>query len=195
MKKIRHLQPDDSWTLFLDRDGVINQRPLNDYVKKPEDFQWIGGVRESIAWLSKVFGQVVVVTNQQGIGKGIMTEQHLDKIHQKMLAEIHEKGGHIDHIYYCPALKEAKSFYRKPKPGMGLLAKKEFPQINFSKSVMVGDTISDMRFGKCLKMLTVYVGLDQRELILNDSLIDFSFNSLTEFSDYLKTKISDTPAI
>ncbi len=182
------IKADKSWTLFLDRDGVINERIMDDYVLNPSQFIWTESAQESIASLSGIFGRVVVVTNQQGIGKGLMTEEDLQQIHQKLLLGVNETGGHIDKIYHCPALKEEGSFFRKPYPGMALKARKDFPEINFKRSVMVGDTISDMLFGKRLKMITVFIGTDKKLISENHTLINFAFPSLKQFKTWLTDK-------
>ena len=148
---------DSSWTLFLDRDGVINKRLIGDYVKTIAEFELIDGVAEAIAKASGIFGKIVVVTNQQGIGKGIMTARNLSDIHAYCLQMINEAGGRIDGFYFAPELANAGSALRKPDTGMALQAKAEFPEIDFSKSVMVGDSVSDMQFGKNLGMKTVFV--------------------------------------
>ena len=122
------------WTLFLDRDGVINQRIPEDYVKHPDEFQFIPGVTEALAILASIFNPIIVVTNQQGIGRGLMNEDQLKQIHDKMLNGIMESGGRIDAIYYSPDLKNTNSFTRKPSVGLGLKARKQFPSINFKKS-------------------------------------------------------------
>ena len=179
------LQPDTSWTLFLDRDGVINIRKIDEYVLQPKEFLFIDGTLDAIARLTNLFGLSFVVTNQQGIGKGMMTEDDLFDIHSLMLKEINRSGGKIDKVYYCSALKESRSFMRKPMPGMGLLAKKEFPEINFKKAVMVGDAISDMQFGKNLGMITVFIGSDKKTISRQHRKIDFAFANLASFSDYL----------
>jgi len=159
---------------------------MDEYVLKPDDFKWIEGVRESIAALSEIFGLIIVVTNQQGIGKGLMTEDDLSAIHQKMLDGIHEVGGKIDKIYHCPHLKEAGSFFRKPMPGMAIKAKKEFPTIDFKRSVMVGDTISDMKFGKTQNMFTTIIETDKKLISANHKIIDLSFNDLASFTRYIR---------
>lgn len=159
---------------------------MDEYVLQPREFEFIEGSVEAIANLTSRFGLTFVVTNQQGIGKGLMTEQDLLSIHEGMMAEIENAGGRIDKVYFCPSLKESRSFMRKPKPGMGLLAKKEFPAINFKKSVMVGDTLSDMQFGKNLGMTTVLISSDKRIITEHHRKIDYAFASLVSFSDYLK---------
>lgn len=176
---------DKSWSLFLDRDGVINVRKLDAYVLKPADFTFCEEAEKSIARLSQLFGPVVVVTNQQGIGKGLMNEDDLHAIHTGMVSAIEAAGGRIDKIYYCPELKEARSFLRKPSPGMALKAKKDFPEMQFKKSVMVGDTISDMKFGKQLKMVTVFIGEEKDLVSKNHKLIDYAFPGLKEFADFI----------
>ncbi len=174
------------WTLFLDRDGVLNERPINDYVKGLSDFVWKEGALEGLAGLSQIFGTIVVVTNQQGIGKGLMTADDLELIHKKMLQEANEAGGRIDKVYYCGELASTRSFYRKPAVGMGLLARKDFPQICFSHSVMVGDTLSDMRFGKRLKMHTVLIGSDLSLAREYPRMVDLGFADLNGFLHYLQ---------
>jgi histidinol-phosphate phosphatase family protein len=148
---------DKNWSLFLDRDGVINQRPGNDYVRKWSDFQFLPGVLTAIQKLSKVFGKIFIVTNQQGIGKGFYTELILQTIHQNMLHEIEKAGGHVNAIYFSPHLAVENSPYRKPAPGMAYTAKKDFPEVDFNKSVMVGDTASDMDFASNLGMYKIFI--------------------------------------
>lgn len=148
---------DKSWTLFLDRDGVINHRIPGAYVQKPEEFDFFEGVPAAIAQLSRQFGKIVVVTNQQGIGKRLMTKEDLDIVHFEMCAAVEAAGGRIDAVYYCPLLASENPFCRKPQAGMGLQAQKDFPEIDFKKSVMVGDSLSDMGFGSALGMVNVLV--------------------------------------
>jgi histidinol-phosphate phosphatase family protein len=173
------------WSLFLDRDGVLNERPLNDYVKDPGEFTWKVGALTGLQLLSGLFGTVVVVTNQQGIGKGLMSEEDLDEIHEKMIKEAALAGGRIDKVYFCGDLRESRSFRRKPMVGMGLQARKDFPGICFTQSVMVGDTIGDMRFGKRLRMYTVLID-DQTDIARKyPGLADLRFADLEGFARFL----------
>ncbi len=146
---------DRSWTLFLDRDGVINQRIVGEYVKTIDEFHFMPGSLASIARFSELFGRIVVVTNQQGIAKGIMTARNLEDIHRYMLSEIEKHGGKIDGVYFAPQLSSENSEMRKPNTGMAHQAKKDFPEIDFSKSVLIGDSDSDIIFGQKLGMITV----------------------------------------
>lgn len=148
---------DRSWTLFLDRDGVINRKRDNDYVKKLEELELLPGAVESIAALSHRFGRVLVVTNQQGIGKGLMTEAALLEVHEHIDEQVKACGGTIDAFYHAPQLAAEQSNMRKPGTGMGLKARKDFPDIDFGRSIMVGDSPSDMEFGRALGMTTVFI--------------------------------------
>jgi histidinol-phosphate phosphatase family protein len=166
-------------TLFLDRDGVINRRKIDDCVKSVDEFVFEDGALEAIKKLANYFERIVVVTNQQGIEKKVMNEKALHEIHEHLKNDVQKAGGKIDAIYFCP---DSNSLYRKPNIGMGLLAKREFPDIRFKQSVMVGDTISDMKFGKKLGMKTVFIS-DDKSLVANHSrLINQSFNSLSEYA-------------
>jgi histidinol-phosphate phosphatase family protein len=148
---------DASWTLFLDRDGVINQRKMGGYITSKSEFAFEEGVLDAIAVFDKVFQHIFVVTNQQGIGKGIMTEADLLDIHRFMVEKIDENGGRITQCYFAPELKNAENSTRKPSSAMAWQAKSEFQVIDFEKSIMVGDTDTDILFGKSLKMKTVRI--------------------------------------
>ncbi|MBL0047732.1 MAG: HAD family hydrolase [Bacteroidetes bacterium] len=172
---------DASWTLFLDRDGVINRKIENDYVKKTDNFHFIDGVTEAIKLFAKKFNRIVIVTNQQGIGKGLFTEAQLASVHQYMLTAIMNNGGRIDRIYFCPALASDNSDFRKPNTGMALQAKRDFPEIDFTKSLMVGDSISDMEFGKKLGMKTVFISAAKTKNS-QSNIIDWELKSLAELA-------------
>jgi D-glycero-D-manno-heptose 1,7-bisphosphate phosphatase len=148
---------DASWTLFLDRDGVINKRKMNDYIRSADEFELLPMVGEALSLASSVFGTIVVVTNQQGIGKQLMTERNLSDIHAYCSELIEKTGGRIDRYYHAPELANTGGRLRKPEPGMALLAKQDFPAIDFERSVMIGDSDSDIAFGKQLGMKTVFV--------------------------------------
>lgn len=183
--KLHELQIGKSWTLFLDRDGVINTRIVDDYVKTWDEFKFADGALDAIKIFSQVFGRIVVVTNQQGIGKGIMTMEQLNAIHKKMMETINKADGRIDKIYTCPFKKETLSVFRKPAVGMGLQAKKDFPEIHFKKSMMIGDSDTDMIFGKRLKMKTVFICENLYEIRTHYRYIDFTAKSLFEAANNL----------
>ena len=190
---LKDLNIDKSWAMFLDRDGVINNRIIDDYIKRWEDFKFIDGVLEAMQKLSLIFGKILIVTNQQGIDKGLMTENDLNKVHAKMIEIINKNGGRIDKIYFSPYLEKDKNVYRKPGIGMALQAKNDFPSIDFTKSIMVGDSITDMQFGKNAGMLTVFISGDSDQIIQNQELIDFRFKDLYSFAETIK--VNDTKII
>jgi len=177
---------DKNWTIFLDRDGVINQRLPDDYVKTWEEFKFISGVPEAIAIFSKVFKRIIVVTNQQGIGKGLMTTEDVEHVHSKMIAEIKNSGGRIDAVYYCPELAEKPLSCRKPSTFMAQKAFAEFPDIDFGKSLMLGDMLTDLQFGRNSGMKTVYINTNNQSM--DTDLYDKTYYSLIEFAKLLGAK-------
>ena len=174
---------DKTWTLFLDRDGVINRRLVGTYVTNPNDFEFMEGSLEAIKILSNIFGRVVVVTNQAGIGKGIMTETQLSLVHNKMLGQIRASGGRIDEAYHAPDVPNKASDMRKPGSGMAHKAKSDFPEIDFERSVMVGDSDSDIAFGNRLGMTTVFIEGKNEEKAPSVNEPNFSFESLLVFAE------------
>lgn len=133
--------------LLLDRDGVINQLRPNDYVKCWEEFEFLPGVLEALSIWSKYFKYIFIITNQRGVGRGVMTETDLKQIHERMIHEIEAYGGRIDRIYYCIALSDTDS-NRKPNKGMFLQILHDYPSILREDCLMVGDSDSDMLFAK-----------------------------------------------
>lgn len=180
---LQNFNIDRDWTLFLDRDGVINRRIVGDYVKHWEQFEFLPGVVEAICKFSSIFGKIIVVSNQQGVGKGLMTENEVNEIHRKMIEEIVENGGRIDAVFFSPYLESAGSIIRKPGIGMALRARKQFPQINFRKSLIAGDSLSDMLFGKRVGMKTVFLSDDPAPAKKNHRLIDFCYSDLKALAE------------
>ncbi|MGB1039860.1 MAG: HAD-IIIA family hydrolase [Flavobacteriales bacterium] len=167
---------DKTWTLFLDRDGVINRHIKGGYVTSIQEFEFIEGVLESLPKLNEIFGRIVIVTNQQCVGKEIITENQLNEIHSYMVTEIKQNGGKIDEIYFAPQLVSENSKMRKPNTEMADKAKEKFPEIDFKKSIMVGDSLSDMEFGRRKGMKLIYINSD-----LNNE-VDRTFPTLKDFS-------------
>jgi histidinol-phosphate phosphatase family protein len=151
------------WSLFLDRDGVINRRIMDGYVQTINEFDILPGVLDAITKFTNQFQRIFIVTNQQGIGKGLMTHRQLTNIHNHLIDEISKNNGNIDAVYYAPQLVAENSNFRKPKIGMALKAKVEFPEVDLSKSIMIGDSVSDMQFGKNAGMTTIFIGNDENE--------------------------------
>ncbi len=173
---------DKTWTLFLDRDGVINEKRENDYIKNWSEFSFTYRARESLAILSTLFDKIIIVTNQRGVGRGLMKEIDLQYIHERMLEEVNISAGRIDKIYYCTDVLNNSEF-RKPNIGMAIRAKLDFPSIDFKKSVMIGDSLSDMHFGRKLGMTCIMVN---NRLVLSEiPEYDKKFKSLFDFADFL----------
>jgi D-glycero-D-manno-heptose 1,7-bisphosphate phosphatase len=175
---------DKSWTLFLDRDGVINIEKYQDYIYNYDEFVFYDGVLKALKIFNNIFGTIILATNQRGVNKGLMTEKDLQDIHTKMLADIKKAGGRMDAIYYCLAL-DNEAPCRKPNAGMALQAQQDFKHINFSKSIMVGNNISDMNFGRNAGMHTAFVKTTHPAVELPHPAIDKAYNSLLNFAEAL----------
>jgi histidinol-phosphate phosphatase family protein len=144
-------------TLFLDRDGVINVKLDGRYVKNTDEFEFIIGAETAISKLSKIFNRILIVTNQQGIAKGIMSDKDLGVLHEYMLFELKKKGGVIDKIYYCPHLAAESCNCRKPNTGMIQKAIIDFPEIKVEDSYLIGDSDTDIIAGNKMGLITVKV--------------------------------------
>ncbi len=172
---------DQTWTLFLDRDGVINEDKPGSYIFSPEEFRFMHGAPALFQKLAEKFGRIIVATNQRGVGKKLMTEETLTAIHDRMKNEIVAAGGKLDHIYYATAT-DNRDHLRKPNPGMALAAKSRFPEIDLKKSIMIGNNISDMQFGRSAGMFTVFLTTTNQAIRLPHPDIDLIFNNLLEFT-------------
>ena len=172
---------DKTWTLFLDRDGVINTRLVDDYVKNINEFEFMPGVLDAFRIFAEKFGKIIIVTNQQGVGKGLMTMQDVESVHKFMLKEIENQKGRVDAIYVCPQLKSDPDNFRKPSPKMAYMAQHDFPDIDLEKSIMIGDMNSDLEFGKNCGMYTVFIGNEPIKIKPDDK-----YETLLEFAKILK---------
>ncbi|MGN6194437.1 MAG: D-glycero-alpha-D-manno-heptose-1,7-bisphosphate 7-phosphatase [Ginsengibacter sp.] len=165
-----------SWTLFIDRDGVVNDEKQLDYIHTWDEFKFYEGVKEAFKIFNEKFGIIIMVTNQRGVAKGVTKIEDLNLIHKNMLHEIEDAKGRIDHIYFCT---EMESENRKPNPGMGLQAKKDYPDIDLSKSIMIGNTLSDMKFGRNLGVaINIFLPTTRKDVPLDDEEIDLVFDDL-----------------
>ena len=136
-----------SKAVFLDRDGVINQSPPEgDYITRWEDFHILPGVAEGIALLNRAGFSAIVVTNQRGVAKGLMSEVDLQKMHERMTDELARAGANIDATFYCPHDIEPRCDCRKPAPGM-LLSAARLHGIDLRASWMIGDSDNDVEAG------------------------------------------------
>src|SRR5271156_2995242 len=137
-----------SRAVFLDRDGVINQRPPEgEYIPRREDFHILPGVAEGIALLNHAGFSVIVVTNQRGVAKVLLTEADLRQMHERMSDDLARAGAKIDATFYCPHETEPPCDCRKPSPGM-LLSAALLHGIDLRTSWMIGDSDNDMEAGR-----------------------------------------------
>jgi histidinol-phosphate phosphatase family protein len=147
------------YTVFLDRDGVINH-DSDDYIKHPDEFHFIAKSPDAIALLTAKGFQVILITNQSAVGRGMISRQMLDAILKKMIQGVERAGGRIKDIFFCPHTPDQGCDCRKPKPGMILQAVASHG-IDLEKSVMVGDSAKDIECGKnagCNKTILVKTG-------------------------------------
>jgi D-glycero-alpha-D-manno-heptose 1-phosphate guanylyltransferase len=181
---LRLQEVDTTWTLFLDRDGVINHEKKEDYILSTDEFHFYDGVKDAIQQFSKKFGNIIIVTNQRGIGKGLMTEKDLHAIHEYMVTEIEQAGGRIDKIYHCDSLDNTHPD-RKPNPGMAFHALRDFPGIDLTKAMVAGNKPSDMLFGKNAGIYSVFIASTNPETPFPHPDIDLRFDSLSGFAKAL----------
>jgi histidinol-phosphate phosphatase family protein len=179
LPKLRDLR---DFTIFLDRDGVINEPIVDDYAKNPSDLIFCEGALEAIKVLQAHCQHVILVTNQQGVDKGAMTEQDLENVHLKFYNALKKVGAsYADLALYAPYLKEQNHVWRKPKNGMLMYAKESILTIDWAKSIMVGDSPSDMQLADTLGLLKVKISNPQFDFHNQD----FEFDSLDSFVRFL----------
>jgi D-glycero-D-manno-heptose 1,7-bisphosphate phosphatase len=148
-------------TVFLDRDGVINRKmPEGQYVTDWHHFELLPGVPHAIAQLNQRGLRVLVVTNQRGIALGLYTAADVDAIHAQMQRILSVSGAHVDGFYLCPHDK-GQCNCRKPLPGLFEQARQQFPKIEAATSVVIGDSLSDIEFGRNLGMHTIFIEGDE----------------------------------
>jgi len=135
--------------VFLDRDGVINRKPYSDddYITRWEEMEILPGVTEAITGLNRAGYRVIVVTNQRGIAKGLVTAAELESIHKRMCEQLGRVGARIDAVFCCPHELVPPCSCRKPEPGMLLEAARRF-NIDLTASWMIGDSEKDIEAGK-----------------------------------------------
>lgn len=167
---------DNSWTLFIDRDGVVNEEKHLDYIHTWDEFKFYKGVKNAFKLFSEKFRYIIMITNQRGVAKGLTKLEDMNLIHHNMQQEIEDSGGRINKIYVCT---EMESPNRKPNPGMGLQAIKDFPDIDLSKSIMIGNTLSDMKFGRNLGVkINIFLPTTRKEVPHEHEDIDMVFEDL-----------------
>lgn len=177
--------------IFIDRDGVINEDVIGDYIKRWEDFRFIPGAVESLGKLTGAGYKIVIISNQAGIGDGTYPEDALNQITYKMLNELKRNSVDVKGVYYCLHGKDAGCECRKPKPGLFNQVAREI-QFDPSKTYFVGDKATDVEAGKRFGLKTIFVltghgTIDQSKLV--DGLTpDQILPSMKEAADYVLSK-------
>lgn len=154
------------YTVFLDRDGVINH-DSDAYIKHPDEFHFISKSPDAIALLSVSGFQVILITNQSAVGRGMISGQTLDAIFKKMTRGVAKAGGRIKDIFFCPHTPDQGCGCRKPAPGMILQAVNRHG-IDLNKAFMIGDSAKDIECGKnagCAVTILVKTGNGEKALV------------------------------
>ncbi len=134
--------------IFLDRDGVINEKLEGDYVKKWSEFKFLPGAIDAIKLINEKHIPVYMISNQSGIGRGLMTKADLEMVHTKLVEVLAENNAHFDDFFICLHAPEDNCECRKPKPGLLLQAKAKHPNIDFTQSWFIGDSDCDVEAGR-----------------------------------------------
>ena len=175
--------------IILDRDGVINE-DSDEYIKSPEEWRAIPGSLQAIAQLTRHNYQVVVVTNQSGIGRRKFTIDDLNAIHMKMVSHLSQYGGVIDAIFFCPHTPRDDCSCRKPKPGLYNQVSERL-RLSLTKVYCVGDKMTDIKAIRSAggKPVLVKTGKGQQEI--DDGKVPSGipiYQSLANFVDELIAK-------
>jgi len=153
------------YTVFLDRDGVINHDSAA-YIKHPDEFHFISKSPEAIALLTANGFQVILITNQSAVGRGMISVQTLDAIFKKMTHGVEQAGGRIKDIFFCPHTPDQGCGCRKPEPGM-ILRAADRHGIDLKTALMIGDSAKDIACGRnagCAATILVKTGNGEKAL-------------------------------
>ena len=158
-------------TILLDRDGVINKKPLKgEYVKNWKEFEFLPGAIDALKFLTKNEYEIIIISNQAGIGRGLMTEEDLKEIHGKFLEVCKKEKINIKGIYYCPHDWDDGCFCRKPKPGMLFKAASDY-HFDLTKTIFIGDDRRDEQAGKAADCKAILLKDGQNLLAIVRSLM------------------------
>lgn len=172
------------YTLFIDRDGVINEPIVDGYALRPEELVIPEANLSALKRIRPLFKYVILVTNQQGIGKELMSIDNLEDVHMKLMDAMENSGvPYFDAVFYAPYLRSEGHAWRKPSAGMMKKAFDYFPDIDKSKLIMVGDSPGDMAMARSIHALAIKIHNPQ----FNFDDQDLTFNDLTALACELTT--------
>jgi len=141
--------------LFLDRDGVINEK-REDYVKSVNEFKFLPNILDALKTINDLGISIIIITNQSIINRKIISENQLKEIHDYMLKIIEKNSCKITKIYHCPHHPDEKCNCRKPNPGMIEQAVKDF-KIDLSNALLIGDSNSDIEAANKMKIKSIKI--------------------------------------
>ena len=172
---------------FLDRDGVINKD--TEYLYKINDFEFTQGCVAGLKRLTDKGYLLIVVTNQSGIGRGYYSEQSYQALTAWYLNELLEQGVSIQAVYHCPHSPESECDCRKPKAGLFLQALKQYPDIDFSQSLMVGDKLSDLKaaFSMGIQKLILVESENKSDTHSTSSELGAELERFTSLADFARS--------
>ena len=171
---------------FLDRDGVINlNAPDGGYVRTTAQFHLVPGIADFLTALKKMRYEFIVITNQQGIGKGLMTDADLGSIHAVMRDLLRAQEIEFEDIYYCPHLANANCLCRKPAPGMLHRAALDH-SIELSRAIFVGDSVTDVQAGQAANVRTFLLNTRKQKIAEQ-----FGAEVVTDFAQILQSLESE----
>ncbi|MGI4789887.1 MAG: D-glycero-alpha-D-manno-heptose-1,7-bisphosphate 7-phosphatase [Janthinobacterium lividum] len=175
--------------VFLDRDGVLNPHIPGGYLLSANDVRVMPGVAQAVRHLNDAGLPVILISNQQGVGKGVMSHDDLAAIEARMASLLmQEAGAHLDRCYYSTELAAANSPRRKPQPGMLQEAAADFG-LTLANTVFAGDSRTDIEAGHA-------AGVGKTALLLSGGIEtyaagdfepapDLVFSTLMELADWL----------
>ncbi len=186
---IDYAEIDGTWTIFLDRDGVIVEEEEGRYITKPSEVRLMPDAGRVIHGLNSVFYKTIEVTNQRCISLGLLSKQGFHKVQDEIAQQLARDNAHLDAYYYAPG-PDLSDPLRKPNTGMAELALKDFPNIDLRKSIMIGNNLSDMEFGKKLEMFTIFLSTTKVKFSnLSTVPIDEQYDDLKDWYSHVSPRI------
>ncbi len=142
--------------ILLDRDGIINERIHPGYVTRWDEFRFVAGIREAIAELAELGLPIIVVSNQAGVGKGLVKGASLRDLTYRFVTEVKNSGGRVDAVYYCQHTPEENCACRKPQTGLLTRAAADW-RLDLSRSVLIGDSANDLEAARAANCKSIYL--------------------------------------
>ena len=170
-------------TIFLDRDGVINKEV--GYLHKIQDFEFIDGVFEACLYFQSLNYQIIIVTNQSGIGRGYYDDEAFHVVNNWMLNQFKDQGVNILGVFFCPHAPESNCDCRKPKSGMFNQANDKYG-IDMKKSWMIGDKEADIQAANAAGIQNTVLVKSGHEIDENNSNAKFILDSIKQVSTVIK---------